>query len=105
MNTTGKLNFIKQDEKKGKLRYVGNVFPHHGYIWNYGAFPQVMVNSFVNYYSISKSHLVKFVLCKTKTLIRCKGDEASLLVTVIICGACMRCMLCFISVYSKLPGV
>ncbi|KAF6028999.1 Nurf-38 [Bugula neritina] len=40
MSTKGKLNYIKQDEKKGKLRFVGNVFPHHGYIWNYGAFPQ-----------------------------------------------------------------
>ena len=26
--------------KKGKLRNVANVFPHHGYIWNYGALPQ-----------------------------------------------------------------
>ncbi|KAJ3366430.1 Inorganic pyrophosphatase [Allomyces javanicus] len=34
------LNPLKQDVKKGKLRYVRNVFPHHGYIWNYGAFPQ-----------------------------------------------------------------
>ncbi|KAI8846476.1 inorganic diphosphatase [Chytridium lagenaria] len=34
------FNPIKQDEKKGKLRFVRNVFPHHGYIWNYGAFPQ-----------------------------------------------------------------
>ncbi|CAG8580812.1 14550_t:CDS:2 [Funneliformis caledonium] len=34
------LNPIKQDIKKGKLRYVRNCFPHHGYIWNYGAFPQ-----------------------------------------------------------------
>ncbi len=34
------LNPIKQDIKKGKLRYVANCFPHHGYIWNYGAFPQ-----------------------------------------------------------------
>jgi inorganic pyrophosphatase len=33
-------NPIKQDIKKGKLRYVRNCFPHHGYIWNYGAFPQ-----------------------------------------------------------------
>ncbi|KAJ1339400.1 hypothetical protein BSLG_005966 [Batrachochytrium salamandrivorans] len=23
-----------------KLRFVRNCFPHHGYIWNYGAFPQ-----------------------------------------------------------------
>jgi len=34
------LNPIKQDVKKGKLRYVKNFFPHHGYIWNYGALPQ-----------------------------------------------------------------
>ncbi|KAI3652554.1 hypothetical protein MP228_001979 [Amoeboaphelidium protococcarum] len=34
------LNPIKQDVKKGKLRFVKNCFPHHGYIWNYGAFPQ-----------------------------------------------------------------
>ncbi|XP_002733172.1 uncharacterized protein LOC100367353 [Saccoglossus kowalevskii] len=38
--TTAKMNPIKQDIKKGKLRYVKNCFPHHGYIWNYGAFPQ-----------------------------------------------------------------
>ncbi|KAK9475419.1 inorganic pyrophosphatase [Dipodascopsis tothii] len=34
------LNPIKQDIKKGKLRFVRNCFPHHGYIHNYGAFPQ-----------------------------------------------------------------
>jgi len=34
------LNPIKQDIKKGKLRYVKNIFPHKGYIWNYGALPQ-----------------------------------------------------------------
>ncbi|KAG0308310.1 Inorganic pyrophosphatase [Dissophora globulifera] len=34
------LNPIKQDVKKGKLRFVRNCFPHHGYIWNYGALPQ-----------------------------------------------------------------
>ncbi|XP_055312670.1 inorganic pyrophosphatase [Sitodiplosis mosellana] len=38
------LNPIKQDVKKGKLRYVANCFPHHGYIWNYGAFPQTWEN-------------------------------------------------------------
>lgn len=35
-----KLNPIKQDIKKGKLRFVRNCFPHKGYLWNYGAFPQ-----------------------------------------------------------------
>uniref|UniRef100_A0A8C6VF60 inorganic diphosphatase n=1 Tax=Naja naja TaxID=35670 RepID=A0A8C6VF60_NAJNA len=34
------LNPIKQDVKKGKLRYIANIFPHKGYIWNYGALPQ-----------------------------------------------------------------
>ncbi|ORX60295.1 inorganic pyrophosphatase [Hesseltinella vesiculosa] len=34
------FNPIKQDTKKGKLRFVRNCFPHKGYIWNYGAFPQ-----------------------------------------------------------------
>ncbi|XP_032042083.1 inorganic pyrophosphatase 2, mitochondrial [Aythya fuligula] len=34
------LNPIKQDTKKDKLRYVANIFPHKGYIWNYGALPQ-----------------------------------------------------------------
>ncbi|KAF9924500.1 Inorganic pyrophosphatase [Linnemannia zychae] len=34
------FNPIKQDVKKGKLRFVRNCFPHHGYIWNYGALPQ-----------------------------------------------------------------
>ncbi|XP_005991421.1 inorganic pyrophosphatase [Latimeria chalumnae] len=38
--TKDALNPIKQDVKKGKLRYVANVFPHKGYIWNYGALPQ-----------------------------------------------------------------
>lgn len=40
INKEEKLNPIRQDVKKGALRYVKNVFPHHGYIWNYGAFPQ-----------------------------------------------------------------
>jgi len=34
------LNPIKQDIKKGKLRFVRDCFPHKGYLWNYGAFPQ-----------------------------------------------------------------
>jgi len=38
------LNPIKQDVKKEKLRYVANCFPHHGYIWNYGALPQTWEN-------------------------------------------------------------
>lgn len=40
MSRSEALNPIKQDVKHGKLRYVANCFPYHGYIWNYGAFPQ-----------------------------------------------------------------
>jgi len=40
IDTKSKLNPIKQDIKNDKLRYVNNCFPHHGYIWNYGAIPQ-----------------------------------------------------------------
>jgi len=38
------LNPIQQDEKKGLPRFVHNCFPHHGYIWNYGAVPQTWEN-------------------------------------------------------------
>jgi inorganic pyrophosphatase len=34
------FNPIKQDIKKGNLRFVHDVEPHQGYMWNYGAFPQ-----------------------------------------------------------------
>ncbi|RCK63309.1 Inorganic pyrophosphatase, mitochondrial [Candida viswanathii] len=33
-------NPIVQDTKKGQVRFVKNLFPHHGYIHNYGALPQ-----------------------------------------------------------------
>ncbi|KAI1121382.1 inorganic pyrophosphatase [Nemania abortiva] len=35
-----RLNPIKQDIKDGAVRFVKNVFPYKGYIWNYGALPQ-----------------------------------------------------------------
>ncbi|QLQ81822.1 hypothetical protein HG537_0G00760 [Torulaspora globosa] len=34
------FNPIVQDTKKGKVRFVHNIFPYHGYIHNYGALPQ-----------------------------------------------------------------
>ncbi|XP_039615125.1 inorganic pyrophosphatase 2, mitochondrial [Polypterus senegalus] len=40
ISTKEPLNPIKQDVKKGRLRYISNVFPYKGYIWNYGALPQ-----------------------------------------------------------------
>ncbi|KAJ1981841.1 Inorganic pyrophosphatase [Dimargaris xerosporica] len=49
ISTGEPFNPIKQDVKKGKLRYVRNCFPHHGYIWNYGALPQTWEDpSYVN---------------------------------------------------------
>lgn len=34
------FNPITQDIKKGKVRFVKNIFPSYGYQFNYGAFPQ-----------------------------------------------------------------
>ncbi|CAG0880001.1 unnamed protein product [Cyprideis torosa] len=44
MNMGTPMNPIKQDIKKGKMRFVNNIFPHHGYPWNYGALPQTWEN-------------------------------------------------------------
>lgn len=44
ISTGAPLNPIVQDTKKGKPRFVHNCFPHHGYIWNYGAIPQTWEN-------------------------------------------------------------
>ncbi|CAO2600089.1 Inorganic pyrophosphatase 2, mitochondrial [Lemmus lemmus] len=40
------LNPIKQDAKNGKLRFIPNIFPYKGYMWNYGAFPQTWEDPF-----------------------------------------------------------
>ncbi|KAJ1806597.1 V-ATPase V0 sector subunit c'' [Coemansia sp. RSA 2599] len=40
IDTKAPFNPIKQDVKKGRPRFVANVFPYKGYIWNYGALPQ-----------------------------------------------------------------
>lgn len=34
------FNPIVQDQKNGKVRFVDNIFPSHGFIHNYGAIPQ-----------------------------------------------------------------
>ncbi|VDM53186.1 unnamed protein product [Angiostrongylus costaricensis] len=44
MATAEPMNPIKQDTKKGFPRFVHNIFPHKGYIWNYGALPQTWEN-------------------------------------------------------------
>lgn len=40
LHTKSPLAPIIQDTKKGKKRFVHNVYPYKGYIWNYGCFPQ-----------------------------------------------------------------
>lgn len=40
ISTKDTMNPIKQDIKKGKVRFVKNSFPYKGYMWNYGALPQ-----------------------------------------------------------------
>uniref|UniRef100_A0AAF5RUW0 inorganic diphosphatase n=3 Tax=Wuchereria bancrofti TaxID=6293 RepID=A0AAF5RUW0_WUCBA len=40
MSTKESMTPIKQDVKNGEPRFVDNVFPFKGYIWNYGALPQ-----------------------------------------------------------------
>lgn len=50
------LNPIKQDIKKGKLRFVRNCFPHKGYIWNYGAFPQVRLPATAHFEPQARKH-------------------------------------------------
>ncbi|CAG99536.1 inorganic diphosphatase PPA2 [Kluyveromyces lactis] len=40
ISKTEPFNPITQDIKKGKPRFVNNIFPYHGYIHNYGAIPQ-----------------------------------------------------------------
>ncbi|KAJ2823069.1 Inorganic pyrophosphatase, partial [Coemansia erecta] len=40
INTKLPFNPIVHDTRNGEPRYVANVFPHKGYIWNYGALPQ-----------------------------------------------------------------
>lgn len=40
ISTSVEGNPIVQDTKKGKVRFVRNIFPYKGYIHNYGALPQ-----------------------------------------------------------------
>ena len=40
------MNPIVQDKEHNHLRYVPNVFPWHGHVCNYGAFPQTWENPF-----------------------------------------------------------
>ena len=41
-----RLNPIVEDKKNSKNRFLPNVFPWHGHVCNYGAFPQTWENPF-----------------------------------------------------------
>jgi len=58
INKEEKMNPIKQDTKNGKVRFITNVFPKKGYIWNYGAIPQTWESTEVE-----------------DKLVGCKGDN------------------------------
>ncbi|KAI5955487.1 PPA2 [Candida theae] len=45
-------NPIIQDTKNGKVRFVKNLFPYHGYMHNYGAFPQTWEDPFVQHHNL-----------------------------------------------------
>ena len=61
---------IKQDVKKGKLRYVANLFPYKGYIWNYGAIPQVCLCAVVRnvLFSLAYENLTYYLKKRLKYL-------------------------------------
>lgn len=46
INKEEKYNPIKHDIKKGEVRFVTNLFPSKGYIWNYGAIPQTWESTY-----------------------------------------------------------
>jgi nucleosome-remodeling factor subunit len=70
-----KLNPIKQDIKKDKLRYVDNCFPHHGYIWNYGALPQTWEDpDFVDPNTQQKGDNDPVDVCEIGFKVRQRGD-------------------------------
>lgn len=48
INTQIVGNPITQDTKKGKVRFIKNVFPHKGYIHNYGALPRTWEDATYN---------------------------------------------------------
>lgn len=70
-----KLNPIKQDVKKGKLRFVDNCFPHHGYIWNYGALPQTWEDpNITDQHTGQKGDNDPVDVCEIGFRVRSRGD-------------------------------
>jgi len=85
INTKEALNPMKQDVKKGKLRYVHNCFPYHGYIWNYGALPQTWEDPGVNDESTKcKGDNDPVDACDISTLVAKRGEVKQVKVLGII---------------------
>lgn len=75
ISTKEPLNPIKQDVKKGKLRYVHNCHPFHGYMWNYGALPQTWENpSYVDPHTKSKGDNDPIDVCEIGSEILKRGQ-------------------------------
>lgn len=73
--TNESFNPIKQDEKNGKLRYVHNCFPYHGYIWNYGALPQTWENpSFLDPHTNAKGDNDPIDVCEIGSKVLERGQ-------------------------------
>jgi len=69
------LNPIKQDVKKNKLRFVDNCFPHHGYIWNYGAIPQTWEDpNITDEHTGQKGDNDPIDVCEIGYKVRSRGD-------------------------------
>jgi len=70
-----KMNPILQDSKKGKARFVHNCFPHHGYIWNYGAIPQTWENpELVDQHTQQKGDNDPIDICEIGSTVLATGD-------------------------------
>jgi inorganic pyrophosphatase len=70
-----KMNPILQDSKKGKARFVHNCFPHHGYIWNYGAIPQTWENpELVDQHTQQKGDNDPIDICEIGSTVFATGD-------------------------------
>uniref|UniRef100_A0A183IYJ9 inorganic diphosphatase n=1 Tax=Soboliphyme baturini TaxID=241478 RepID=A0A183IYJ9_9BILA len=81
-----KLNPIKQDVKKGKLRFVHNCFPHRGYIWNYGAIPQTWENpKHMDFETQTKGDNDPIDVCEIGDRVAKRGDIITVKVLGVIC--------------------
>lgn len=73
--TKERFNPIKQDVKKGKLRFVPNCFPYHGYIWNYGALPQTWENpSYLDHHTGAKGDNDPIDVCEIGSKVLQRGQ-------------------------------